>query len=176
MAERKNASGACKDFEADLVLYYYQDLAGSERHRVESHLESCAPCRAFLEELRSFLPGTVEADEPSPVFWQNYNREMRAKLAAKEERRGWREAFSFLFRPWPVPAMAAALIVVLALTFSKEWLPFSQSPQDPELVKMTEVPENLDFLKSLDFLDSMDLLEAVEGKEAFNGETTSHSL
>jgi len=172
MAERQNLPSACKDFEPDLVLYYYQDSAGAERQRVESHLESCARCRTFLEELRSFLPATVQTDEPAPAFWQSYSREMRAKLAAEDEKSGWRQALSFLFRPWQVPAMATALILALGLTFTKGWL----SPQDPELVKMAAVEDNLDFLKSLDFLDSMDLLEAVEGKEAQNGETTSHSL
>jgi hypothetical protein len=173
MAERQDLPGACKDFEPDLVLFYYQDLAGAERQRLESHLESCAHCRAFLEELKSFLPATVHADEPSPAFWQSYSREMRAKLAAEDEKSGWRQALSFLFRPWPVPAMATALILVLALTFSKGWLPTGQDTKESE---PAEIVDNVDFLNSMDFLDSMALLEAVEGQETQNGETTSHSL
>ncbi|HEY3302585.1 MAG TPA: zf-HC2 domain-containing protein [Candidatus Binatia bacterium] len=174
MAERKELPpGACKDFEPDLVLYYYQDCAGAERQRVELHLESCARCRTFLEGLRSFLPATVEADEPAPAFWQSYSREMRAKLAAEDEKAGWRQALSFLFRPWPVPAMATALILVLALTFTKGWLPTGQNAKEPELAEMAE---NVDFLNSMDFLDSMALLEAVEGQETQSGETTPRSL
>lgn len=179
MAERHDSlRGACKEFEQELVLYYYQDCNGTERHRVESHLESCASCRRFLEELRSLLPATVKPDEPSPAFWQSYSRELRAKLAAEKEKSGWWQTISFLFRPWPVPAMATALILALALimTFAKGWLPSRQTPQDPELVKMASVADNLDFLKSLDFLDSMDLLDAVEGKEAQKSETSSHPL
>jgi hypothetical protein len=172
MTERQNLPGACKDFEPDLVLYYYQDLAGEERQRVESHLESCARCRVFLEGLRSFLPATVQTDEPQPAFWHSYSREMRAKLAAEEEKRGWRQALSFLLRPWPVPAMATAVILVLALTFSKGWLPTGQNTKESE---PAEIVDNVDFLNSMDFLDSMALLEAVEG-EAQNGETTSRSL
>ena len=74
--------------------------------------------------------------------------------------------------------MATALILALALTvtFTRGWLPSRQTPQDPELVKMTSVADNLDFLKSLDFLDSMDLLDAVEEKEAQKSETNSHPL
>jgi hypothetical protein len=173
MAERQNLPGACKDFEPELVLYYYRDVAGEERQRVESHLESCARCRTFLEGLRSFLPATVQTDEPQPAFWQSYSREMRAKLAAEEEKSGWRQTLSFLFRPWPVPAMATALILVLALTFTKGWLPTGQNANEPEPVEMAD---NVDFLNSMDFLDSMALLEAVEGQETQNGETTSHSL
>jgi hypothetical protein len=173
MAERQILPGACKDFEPDLVLFYYQDLAGAERQRVESHLESCAQCRTFLAGLRGFLPATVQADEPSPAFWQGYSREMRAKLDAAERKSWWgRQATSFLFRPWPIPAMATALILVLALTFTRGWLPISQNAPEPELVEMAE---NVDFLNSIDFLDSMALLEAVEG-EAHTSETTSRSL
>lgn len=173
MAERQNLPGACKDFEPDLVLFYYQDLAGAERQRLESHLESCARCRTFSESLRSFLPATVQTDEPSPAFWQSYSREMRAKLAAEDEKPGWRQALSFLFRPWPVPAMATALILALALTFSKGWLPTGQNTKESE---PAEIADNVDFLNSMDFLDSMALLEAVEGQETQSGETTSHSL
>jgi hypothetical protein len=172
MAEIQNLPGACKDFEPDLVLFYYQDLAGAERQRVESHLESCARCRTFLAGLRGFLPATVQADEPSPAFWQGYSREMRAKLDAAEQKAGWRQAFPFLFRSWPIPAMATALILVMALTFTKGWLPIGPNTSEPELGEMAE---NVDFLNSMDFLDSMALLEAVEG-EAQTGETTSRSL
>jgi len=174
MAERHELlPGACKDFEPELVLYHYQDCTGTERQRVESHLESCARCRTFLEELRSFLPATVQTDEPAPAFWQDYSREIRTKLAAGEEKSGWLQALSFLFRPWPVPAMATALILVLALTFSKGWLPTGQNTKESEPAEMVD---NVDFLNSMDFLDSMALLEAVEGQETQNGETTSHSL
>jgi hypothetical protein len=174
MAERKELlPGACKDFEPDLVLYYYQDCGAAERQRVELHLEDCARCRTFLQGLRSFLPAAVQPDEPSPAFWQSYSREMRAKLAAADEKVGWRRALSFLFRPWPVPAMATALILVLALTFSKGWLPPGQNTKESD---PAEIVDNVDFLNSMDFLDSMALLEAVEGQETQNGETTSHSL
>jgi len=173
MAKRRNLPRACKDFEPDLVLHYYRDLAVAERRRLESHLESCAHCRDFLEELRSFLPATLQPDEPSPAFWQSYTREMRVKLAAADEKPGWRQALSFLFRPWPVPAMAGALILVLALTFSKGWLPTGQNTKESE---PAEIVDNVDFLNSMDFLDSIALLEAVEGHETQNGETTSHSL
>ncbi|HEY2989919.1 MAG TPA: zf-HC2 domain-containing protein [Candidatus Binatia bacterium] len=175
MAERKDSlPGACKDFEQDLVLYHYQDCSGAERQRVESHLDSCASCRGFLQELRSLLPATVESDEPSAAFWQNYSREMRVKLAAQEEKSGWWPAISSFFRPWPVPAVATALILALAvtLTFTRgRWFPVKS--EDPEVLEMAS---NADFFKSLDFLDSMDLLEAVEGTEAQTSETSPRPL
>lgn len=179
MSERHDSlRGACKEFEQELILYYYQDCTGTERHRVESHLASCASCRTFLEELKSLLPATVKTDETSPAFWQSYSRELRAKLAAEEEKSGWWRTISFLFRPWPVPAMATALILAFALTvtFTKGWWSPQTQGRDKEPVEIAGVADNLDFFKSLDFLDSMDLLEAVEGKEAQKSETNSHPL
>ena len=171
--------GACKDFEQDLILYYYQDCAGIERRRVESHLVSCASCRRFLEELQSLLPATVKTDEPSPAFWQSYSREIRARLVTANEKSRWWDAISFPFRPWPVPAVATALVlaVALTLTFTKGRWPFHQTPpQERELVEMASVTDNLDFFNSFDFLDSMDLLEAVEGKEMQKSETSHQPL
>ena len=42
---------ACKDFEEDLVLYYYGDGSENERIRVQGHLQTCSSCREFLEDL-----------------------------------------------------------------------------------------------------------------------------
>ena len=165
--------GACKEFEQDLVLYHYQECTGGEQQKVESHLESCAACRRFLAELSTFLPATITTDEPSPEFWQNYNREMRAKLAEKEGESGWKWLASF-FRPWSVPAIATAMILALAvtLTLTKGQWPLD-SQEKPEVLEMAA---DADFLESIDFLDSMDLLEAVEGQEAQTGEATPQHL
>jgi hypothetical protein len=166
--------GACKDFEQDLVLYHYQECSGTEQRRMESHLETCASCRRFLEELKGFLPATVNTDEPSPAFWQSYSREMRAKLSEKEAKSGsWWTIASF-FRPWPVPALAMAMILALAVTLTLtkgRWA--SDSNDNAEFVEMAS---NADFFNSLDFLDSMDLLDDVETKEAQIGEKTPQHL
>ena len=173
MAKRQDLRGACEEFEQDLVLYHYNECDGAERQRVESHLPSCASCRSFLEDLKVLLSATVKTDEPTPAFWQNYSREMRARLDQRENR-GWARAILSLFRPWPVPAVATAMIVALAvtLTFTKgRWT--TETHPSPELVEMAS---NADFFESLDFLDSMDLLESVEGHDAQNSETISHPL
>lgn len=176
MANRKDVLwGACKDFEQDLVIYYYKDCGDSEQARLQSHLEGCAHCRRFLEELGHLLPVTVknDADELPAMFWQDYSREMRVKLAASETRAGWRWIVSW-FHPWPVPAFATAMILALALTLTltkTKW--FQRDWNDPEVVEMAA---NADFFESLDFLESMDLLEAVEGQEAQKGETASQHL
>src|ERR671924_2098151 len=119
MVERVNpVVAACKGFEQDLVLYYYGELSGADRSKVEAHSESCERCRLYLKGLASILPRTVEADEPPQTFWDNYSREMRHKLAAIQEQKSWWETLTSLFKPWQVSALAATVIVVLALTLT----------------------------------------------------------
>ena len=60
---------ACKDFEEDLVLYYYGDDSEAERSRVEGHLQSCASCHAFLDDLRKLLPQMVKPTDLPQSFW-----------------------------------------------------------------------------------------------------------
>ena len=78
---------ACKDFEEDLVLYYYGDGSENERIRVEGHLQTCSSCREFLEDLRKLLPQMAKPSELPSEFWDNYYDEMVQKLAAHEEHR-----------------------------------------------------------------------------------------
>ena len=80
---------ACKDFEEDLVLYYYGDGSENERIRVQGHLQTCSSCREFLEDLRKLLPQMAKPSELPPAFWDNYYDEMVQKLAVHEERQAW---------------------------------------------------------------------------------------
>ncbi len=161
----------CRDFEQDLVLYYYGECAETERLRVKMHLESCASCRHFLEDLGTLLPLTAKPDEPPQAFWESYSREMRMKLRAAEEKVSWWKALPSFFRLWPVPALATALVLVLALTltFTKDmWRSQDLSPEEA-LLEVLPIAEKLDFFKTMEFLETMDLLEALEGTGSGNG-------
>ncbi len=165
---RKDSSEerACKKFERDVVFYGYGESTGENRKRIESHLADCGDCRRFLEQLRAILSLTSQPDNPPEAFWERYSREMRAKLAVTERTTPWRDILFSLFRLWPVPALAAALvlILVLALTFSETvWRPRQNLPVgDDRWVQIHPVADNLEFFKTMDLLDSMDLLEAVD--------------
>lgn len=164
---------ACKDFEQDLVLYYYGECVGTERNRLGTHLEGCAACRHFLEELRTLLPLTAKPDQPPQAFWESYSREMHRKLAAVGPTAPWwKDFFSFL-RPWPVPALATALVLVLALTFTLTkglWRSEKRLADEEAVLEVLPMAENLEFFKTMDLIESMDLLEALErtgpGREA----------
>jgi hypothetical protein len=162
----------CKDLDQDLVLYYYGECAEKERKRIETHLQGCVLCRRFLEDLRALLPLTEKPDEPPQAFWESYSREMRKKLAAAEQRGAWWRSLPGFLRPWPVPAMATALILLLAvtLTFTRGlWRSQDLPPEEQALLETLPNAENLEFFKAMDFLDSMDLLEAVEEAGAGRG-------
>ena len=157
--------GSCREFEQDLVLYHYEESTGTEHHRLEAHLEGCASCRGFLEDLRRVTSLTVKTDEPAQVFWESYSREMRRKLAALEEESLWWSTFFSFLRHWPVPALAVALVFILAvtLTFTKGlWHSQHQPAEEKALVEVQPIAENLDFFKALDFLDSLEFLEATD--------------
>jgi hypothetical protein len=165
---------ACRDFEQDLVLYYYGELVGEDHGRVEAHLESCALCQHFLQDLRVILPLTAKPDEPPQTFWESYSREIHRKLGEVEKKGSWWGTLSpfRLFRPWPVPALATAfvLIIALALAYTRSpWRSEEPLPQQENLQANLPMVENLDFFESMEFVESIDLLESLEGTDSRRG-------
>ena len=167
---------ACTAFEQDLVLYHYGECSGSEKQKIESHLESCAGCRRFLQELKTLLTSTVETDDPPASFWQDYSRELRIKLSDLEEKRGWWPSIAALFRPWPVSALATAAILAMAITATLNRSPETRNSGGNEREPYSYMASNADFFKSMDLLDSVDLLESVESSEAQKGDATAQHL
>jgi anti-sigma-K factor RskA len=161
--EKTNKSAACARLETELVLFHYGELSGAERRQVEAHTKDCTACTEFLMELASLLPKTVLADDPPPEFWNDYRRELRHKLADVGERGSWWQRLFSVFRPWAMPALATAAVVVLALTFTLGkgfWKsPDARPPIDAALLEALPVAENLDFYNNLEILDAMELLE-----------------
>src|ERR1700693_1693658 len=105
IARDKPASQPCRNLEEDLVLYYYGELAESDRRKCEAHLKDCEYCRASLAEMSKLLPISAAHDEPPPGFWNDYSREMRQKLDSEAERKPWWRRIAGLFAPLPMPAL-----------------------------------------------------------------------
>jgi hypothetical protein len=158
----KTAAAPCRQFEEDLVLYYYGEMDSGERTIVKDHVQSCAPCRLYLKELESILPLTLKPDDPPQAFWDNYSREMRGKLAAIREGKSWWRNWASFFRPWaiPVSATAAVALLALALSLGKGFWASREVPQEDEaFMEILPAAENLEFFKTMDVLDAMDFLE-----------------
>ena len=166
VTQHNAASKACKNFEEDLVLYYYGELGEAARGDIEGHLKDCDSCRLSLGAMRKLLPMTVETDEPPRAFWDNYSREMRRKIDAVAERKTWWRKIAALFRPLPIPALATGAVVLLALTLTLGrglWQSSAPSPDDAAFMEVLPMAENLDFFSNMELLDNMDLLETLSG-------------
>jgi len=150
---------ACKDYEEDLVLYYYRDGSEAEDRRVESHLRDCVSCRRFLEDLRRFLPHVARPKEFPQTFWDSYYRELLGKLDAAEERRSWwkRPLFS-----WTLPALGTVGVIILALG-----LVLGQKNRGQEKIpgEILGDEAKVEFFENMDLLESLQLLEAMEASK-----------
>jgi predicted anti-sigma-YlaC factor YlaD len=163
---------ACKDFEEDLVLYYYGDGSENERIRVQGHLQTCSSCREFLEDLRKLLPQMAKPSELPPAFWDNYYDEMVQKLAVHEERQAWWKNWFAPMRTWMMPAFGTAVVAALAigLVISRgHWhYPFSQTQEQIPQEILTDTNQ-LEFFKSMDMLETLSSLEGLDGTKVQPG-------
>lgn len=166
MTEQKQLlRSACKDFEEDLVLYYYGDFPKTEFQRIEAHLKECGSCREFLDDLRKMLPLTTEPQEFPQAFWDSYYRETLDKLATTKEPRRWWQDFFGLGRPWPLPALAGALVLVLAVTLvltKGGWRSQNDLAHESPPREILSASGNLAFFESMDLVESLALLEELE--------------
>jgi hypothetical protein len=84
----------------------------------QAHVDACDECRAQLAELRGLIEEARAATvpEPSPLFWDQFSRRVRAAIDAGDQPRvarwaiipWWRRAFA-------LPAVAALLAIVLVV-------------------------------------------------------------
>lgn len=158
----KSPAEACEQFEEDLVLYYYGELAAREHSAVTDHVQSCEPCRLYLKEMESILPLMITPDEPPQAFWDDYSRELRHKLTAAQRGKSWWQNLMSFLQPWAIPAYATAAVAVLALTltFGKGFWGSKEAPQEDEaFMEILPAAENLEFFENMEVLDTMDFLE-----------------
>jgi len=160
---------ACKNFEEDLVLYYYGENSDADRGRVEQHLVSCVPCRSFVDDLRRLLPQIGQQAALPQAFWDNYYRETIAKLAAREERKSrWRNMLAPM-RLWMVPAFGtiAVAILAVAIIIGKGGLTSLLDRSPANIPQEILVDSNqLEFFRSLDMLESLSHLERRDSDNA----------
>ncbi|HET8563496.1 MAG TPA: zf-HC2 domain-containing protein [Candidatus Binatia bacterium] len=175
MKNRKEAlDKACREFEADLVLYYYGDCPDAERSRVEAHVSTCDRCERFLEDLRRLLPQMAQPMEFPQTFWDRYYSEMVEKLTIQRERTPWWQSLFAPVRAWAVPAFGTAVVVVLGVTLAltnAKWDFLGRANQDTIPQEILVDASKLDFFKSLDLIEHLRDLEALDGAK---GEPQGH--
>lgn len=164
----KPLAAPCHTREENLVLYHYGDLEDAERAGLQAHLQECAGCAGYLQQLGALMPLTVKTDEPPANFWADYHRELRNKFDGAAEKTGWRRALAALFQPRLVPVFATAAVIALALTFTvgKSMWSTHDSVQDNEaMIEVLPVAENLEFFRAMDVLDNLDVLEFMASQD-----------
>ncbi len=159
-------AGACKQYEEDLVLYYYGETGASEGVATERHLAQCPPCAKFVADLGRLLPQMAPKPELSQQFWDNYFRETVAKLDAQAERQNWWRRGTAPLNGWLVPAFGTMAVALLAfvLVLEKGYLPSATDSTATNIPAEVLVDSNqLEFFKSLDILESLSKLEEQDG-------------
>jgi len=169
--ERVVLPNACKNFEEDLVLYYYGECDAAEQGRVSEHVAACVSCRGFLQDLRRWLPQIAQAEPMAPAFWENYYRETMAKLERREEKQPWWRSW-FAARPiWMVPAFGTVgvMLLVVGLLFGKGNLTsFMQRPGANIPQEILADENQLQFFESMDLLESLSRLEKQDDSNSEN--------
>lgn len=120
----------CGAVREQLALLVYGELSFDEEERVETHLETCADCRAALDRQRELLTAIDQvAVEPSPALLKQCREALDERLAVEPPREGvpagsrqsrtasWLERALDLVAPrmpasWMRPAGAFALIAM----------------------------------------------------------------
>ena len=158
--------GACKGYEEDLVLYYYAETGASARATIEQHLAQCLPCRKFVDDLARVLPQMAPKPEMPQVFWDNYYREIVAKLDEQSARQNWWRRWFAPMNGWLVPAFGTVVIAVFAIALILEKGDFKSMTETAPVNIPAEVlvdSNQLEFFKSLDILESLSTLEEQDG-------------
>ena len=166
MEKQQTLETACRDFEEDLVLYYYGDGSERERGRVEVHVQSCVRCQRFLDDLRRLLPQMAQPESLPQSFWDGYYRETVAKIAAQRERSSWWRNLLTPMRTWAVPVFASAAVAVLAvglLIGKGGWNAQSGGPRANIPQEVLTDASQLEFFNSMDMIESLTVLETLDG-------------
>jgi anti-sigma factor RsiW len=111
----------CSSVSRLLEKYFDREVAPEERSLVEGHLQDCPACRRALqsmETLRILIKGPVEEaaeKEAFPWVWEKIERGIRPKERPGfwDSLKSWLDVAPLLKRKMLIPAVAAAVILIL---------------------------------------------------------------
>ena len=155
--------------ETELMPFARGELNAEERSRVQHHLDGCAQCRDEMGALAATLQQVSSRLEELPApEWIAYRRELRLRLASREEARArwWRPN---LLWPWLAASGIGIAALILTLTMrptpphpaapgGMDMLAMEQpaEPVDVGLLRDYPVVENLDMLEDYDVIEHLD--------------------
>ena len=113
----QSTSGTCETIAESLPAYLYGDLPPEERSGIETHLETCAACKAALGEFRA-VRDTLEA---APVPEMPSRGDLAAQVMARAQTAPPAPPSGPVVRPAPrraAPAFSWARAAVILLAFA----------------------------------------------------------
>src|SRR5215471_9398047 len=123
----------CKDYQHQITLLLYDELAEGARHELEAHLRDCGTCKEAFDSERTIH--SMLADDPTgwdvPADLLVESRKALAdQLDLVEKKRSWWRvpAFSVVFTPMRLLESAALIAMGLALGV---YVSNQQAPQAP---------------------------------------------
>lgn len=111
----------CSSVSKLLGKYFDQEVTQQERSLVEDHLLDCPACRSALqsmENLRILIKSPVEEaveKETFPWVWEKVEKgiQRKEKPSLWDSLKSWLDVTPFLKRKILIPAVAAAVILIL---------------------------------------------------------------
>jgi len=133
MEEFKNSSGACPEYELQIIFYAAEELEGAERDALEEHLDVCPRCVAALDAERKLLESVASNErlEPTAALLSSCRNRLEDSLDEMDHRSIWTRWMESLFPAhWLAMHPAASAAMLLLIGFSVGMLgPWHARPQ-----------------------------------------------
>ena len=104
----------CKEIEVLLPGMIDDALPETEKKRIEAHLETCAPCRIALADLKKSDERVKSLEDVDPPPWLKTRVMARVREEAGQKEGILRKLFFPLHVKVPIQALATVLIAVVA--------------------------------------------------------------
>lgn len=127
MQEFDKSSGACAEFEEQIVLYAAEELEGGEKDALEEHLDQCARCVTALDAERKLLETAAEGRmEPTPALLSSCRNRFEDSLDEMDHRSIWARWKESIFPThwlalYPAASVAALLLVGFSVGMAVPW-------------------------------------------------------
>jgi len=138
------------------------DLAeGARAESSAPHLAVCEVCRGTLADLRATMGDIAPSDvpDPSPLFWNELSARVRESVAVEAiPRPFWRDLFAWPRVLVPMSALAAAAVVIVAMSVgsrttrpalpiaaTEHLLDAQQIAEDPSLGLVADLTAEMDW-------------------------------
>lgn len=156
----------CQDFSETLMLDIYGELSPENRPPWEKHLEICEDCRQerqriikLIRLIRKEMRATELSEGDEASLLRSISNHLRSRSSLPWfKRRIWGLPLS------PLPALAAAVLLVLGLGFLALQEPnrtlvtqtvVKPGSEEQMMVQQLEILENLDFLKEMETITKL---------------------